>query len=74
MLSNIDALLDDAGTDRTRLLQAQIHLRDMDDFTAMNRVWEAWIPAGAAPTRATVEARLAAPELRVEITVIAATT
>lgn len=72
VLRKIDELLAEVGSDRSRLLQAQIHLRDIADFDAMNRVWEAWIPPGAAPARATVQARLASPELRVEITVIAA--
>ena len=58
---------------RDRILAATIHLRDMGDFAAMNAVWEAWLPAGAAPARTTVEARLATPELLVEITLIAAT-
>jgi enamine deaminase RidA (YjgF/YER057c/UK114 family) len=72
VLRKIDDLLAEVGSGKSRLLQAQIHLRDMADFDAMNRVWEAWIPSGAAPARATVQARLASPELRVEITVIAA--
>ena len=72
VLSRIDALLNEAGTDRGQLLTATVYLRDIADFAAMNAVWEAWMPAGAAPARTTVEARLAAPELRVEITVVAA--
>jgi len=72
VLGKIDALLAEAGSDKTRLLQAQIHLRDIADFAAMNRVWEAWVPAGAVPARTTVQATLANPDLRVEITVIAA--
>jgi enamine deaminase RidA (YjgF/YER057c/UK114 family) len=72
VLQKIDALLAEAGADKSRLLQVQIHLRDMMDFDAMNKVWEAWVVPGATPARATVQARLAAPELRVEITVTAA--
>jgi len=72
VLQKIDALLAEVGSDKSRLLQAQIHLCDMADFDAMNRVWEAWVTPGATPARATVQARLASPELRVEITVIAA--
>lgn len=72
ILAQIDALLAQAGTDRTRLLQAQIWLTDMDSFAAMNEVWKAWVPEGAAPARATVEARLADPRFTVEIMVTAA--
>ena len=72
VLARVDALLAEAGTDRSHLLSATIHLRDMVDFTAMNEVWEAWVPAGCAPARTTVEARLAAPALRVEMTLVAA--
>lgn len=72
VLARVDALLAEAGSHRGRLLAATVHLRDITDFAAMNAVWEAWLPPGAAPARTTVEARLAAPELRVEITVVAA--
>lgn len=72
MLDRVDALLVEAGSSRGRILAATIHLRDMSDFAAMNRIWEAWLPAGAAPARTTVEARLAAPELLVEVTIVAA--
>lgn len=72
VLSRIDTLLAEAGSQRGRLLAATVYLRDIADFAAMNAVWEAWLPAGAAPARTTVEARLASPELRVEITVTAA--
>jgi len=71
VLAAIDRLLAEAGSDRTRILQAQIFLADISDFAAMNAVWDAWVPAGHTPARATVEARLAAPEYRVEIKVIA---
>ena len=72
VLAAIDRLLAEAGSDRTRILQAQIFLADISDFAAMNAVWDAWVPSGHTPARATVEARLAAPEYRVEIKVIAA--
>lgn len=72
VLARVDALLAEAGSDRTRLLAATVHLRDIADFAAMNAAWEAWLPTGAAPARTTVQATLAAPELRVEITVVAA--
>lgn len=72
VLAAIDRLLAEAGSDRTCILQAQVFLADISDFAAMNAVWDAWVPAGQAPARATVEARLASPEYRVEIKVIAA--
>ncbi|TVO69088.1 RidA family protein [Denitromonas ohlonensis] len=72
MLSRVDRLLTEAGSDRGRILSALIHVTDMADFAAMNAVWEAWLPEGAAPARTTVEARLASPALRVEITIVAA--
>lgn len=71
-LSRVDALLTEAGTDRTRILSATVYLRDMADFAAMNSAWESWVPSGAAPARTTVEARLAAESLLVEVTVTAA--
>lgn len=72
VLTRVDALLAEAGSGRHRILAANVYLRDMDDFAAMNQVWEGWLPAGAAPARTTVEARLASPQLRVEVTIIAA--
>ena len=72
VLTAIDALLQRAGTDKTRILMCQIFIRDLADFAAMNAVWEAWVPAGHAPPRATVQAQLAKPEWRVEIVVTAA--
>ena len=72
VLARIDALLAEAGSGRDRVLATTVHLRDMADFAAMNHVWEAWLPAGAAPARTTVQAHLATPELRVEVTVVAA--
>src|SRR6185369_2432102 len=58
----VDALLARAGSDRTRIVMAQIFLADMADFAGMNEVWDAWVPAGHAPPRATVQAALAKPE------------
>ncbi len=71
VLAQIDDLLETHGTDKTRLLQAQIWLRDMADRGAMNAVWSAWLPEGLAPARACVEARLADPRWRVEIMITA---
>ena len=73
ILSRIDALLAEAGSDKTQLLSATIWLNSMDDFAEMNSVWDAWVAAGQAPARACVESpRLAAPQFTVEIGVIAA--
>jgi enamine deaminase RidA (YjgF/YER057c/UK114 family) len=72
VLASIDALLASAGTDKSRLLTAQIFLADMGDFAGMNAEWDAWVSPGNTPTRATVEARLANPRLKVEIVVTAA--
>lgn len=74
VLSRIDRLLQEAGSARDGVLAATVYLRDIADFGPMNEVWEAWLPSGAAPARTTVEARLAAPELLVEVTVVAAET
>lgn len=74
VLAKIDALLAQAGSDKSRLLSAQIWLKDISaDFAAMNEVWSAWLPEGAAPARATVQADLASPDVRVEIMLTAAT-
>lgn len=72
VLAAIDALLARAGTDKGKLLRVEIFLKDLADFPAMNAVWEAWLPAGHAPPRATVKAELARPEWRVEMVVTAA--
>lgn len=72
ILRQIDALLNEAGTDKTYLLSVQIYLADMADFDAVNRAWDAWLDPRHKPARATVEARLANPAWRVEITGIAA--
>lgn len=72
VLRRIDALLLDVGSDRSHLLSATVYLKHIEDFAAMNAVWEAWVPPGTAPARTTVQAHLASPDLRVEITVVAA--
>lgn len=72
VLDAIDRLLAEAHSDKTKILQAQIFLADIGDFAAMNQVWDAWVPQGQTPARATVEAKLATPKYLVEIKVIAA--
>ena len=72
VLAQIDKLLAEAGSDKTKILSATIYLPDMADFAAMNAVWEAWIVPGHPPARATVQAKLAASGYKIEIQVIAA--
>ncbi|MEX2128409.1 MAG: RidA family protein [Xanthobacteraceae bacterium] len=72
ILQIIDGLLAAAGSDKSRLLQAQIYLTDISKFDEMNKVWETWVSPGNTPARATIEAKLAAPQYTVEIMVIAA--
>ncbi|WP_134682195.1 RidA family protein [Paracoccus ravus] len=72
VLAQIDRLLAECGTDKTRILSAQIWMADMSDFAEMNAVWDAWVPAGHAPARATGESALATPDYKVEIIVVAA--
>ncbi|MDG9889990.1 MULTISPECIES: RidA family protein [Pseudomonas] len=73
VLDRIDELLASIGTDKRNLLTAQIWLKDMQkDFQGMNEVWDAWVPQGEAPTRATCEASLNAPTVLVEVIVTAA--
>ena len=72
ILSIIDGLLAEAGTDKTKILMANIWITDMATFQEMNGVWDSWVAQGNAPARATVEAKLAAPQYKVEIAVIAA--
>jgi len=72
ILAGIDRLLASAGADKTRILSAQIWLADIADFAEMNAVWDAWVPQGDCPARATGESKLAAPGYRVEIIVVAA--
>jgi enamine deaminase RidA (YjgF/YER057c/UK114 family) len=72
VLRKIDGLLAKAGSSKAKLLSAQIYLSDIRNFAAMNQVWDAWMDANNPPARATVEARLANPELLVEIMAVAA--
>ena len=72
ILSIIDSLLAEAGTDKSKILMANIWLTDMGTFQEMNAVWDAWVSQGNTPARATVEAKLATPAFKVEIAVIAA--
>jgi enamine deaminase RidA (YjgF/YER057c/UK114 family) len=72
VLAAVDALLARAGTDKTRLLMVQIFIKDLAEFPAMNAVWDAWVPAGHAPPRATVQATLARPEWKIEVVATAA--
>jgi enamine deaminase RidA (YjgF/YER057c/UK114 family) len=71
ILARTDALLAEAGTDKTKLLSATIWLADIASFAEMNEVWDAWVVPGATPGRACVEAKLAASQFTVEIAVIA---
>lgn len=72
VLASIDALLKEAGSDKTKILTATIVLADMASFAEMNSVWDSWVATGNTPARATIEAKLAAPQYRVEIIVTAA--
>ena len=72
ILEKIDSLLEQAGTDKTQILSATIWLASMDSFAEMNAVWDAWVPDGHAPARATGESALATPEHLVEIIIVAA--
>ncbi|MEO1140618.1 MAG: RidA family protein [Pseudomonadota bacterium] len=71
-LDKVEALLAEAGSDTSRILQTTIWLADMADFAEMNSVWDAWVPEGHAPARACGEAKLAHPDLKVELLVTAA--
>jgi enamine deaminase RidA (YjgF/YER057c/UK114 family) len=68
----IDELLKEAGTDKTKVLSATIYLSDISTFPEMNSIWDTWVVPGETPARATLEAKLAAPDYKVEIAVIAA--
>jgi len=72
VLAMVDRLLAEAGSHKARILRAQIFLTDISDIAGMNVVWDAWIPAGHAPPRATVQAALAKPGWKIEIVVTAA--
>jgi enamine deaminase RidA (YjgF/YER057c/UK114 family) len=71
VLAQIDEVLELHGTDKTRLLQAQIWVKHIADREALNKVWSAWLPEGGAPARACVEAVLANPDYLVEIMITA---
>jgi len=72
VLQKIDDLLAEAGSDKTKILSAQVWLASMGHFAQMNAVWDAWVAEGHAPARACIEARLATPDLLVEIGIVAA--
>jgi enamine deaminase RidA (YjgF/YER057c/UK114 family) len=72
ILATIDRYLGEAGTDKSKLLSANIWLTDIATFNEMNAVWDGWVSPGHTPARATVEAKLAAPQYKVEIMVVAA--
>jgi len=72
ILNNIDRLLKEAGSSKAKLLTTNIWLADISKFAEMNAAWDAWVSPGNTPARATVEAKLAAPEYTVEIMVTAA--
>ena len=72
VLAQIDETLKEAGTDKTKILKANIWLTDIKTFAEMNAAWDAWVVPGQTPARATVESKLAAPGLDVEIMIEAA--
>jgi enamine deaminase RidA (YjgF/YER057c/UK114 family) len=72
ILAVIDKLLATAGSDKTKILMAQIFVANMKEFDGMNKAWDAWVADGHAPSRATIEARLASADYKVEIVVTAA--
>lgn len=71
ILEQIDGLLAKAGSDKSKLLTANIWITDMANFAEMNAVWDTWVVPGHTPARATVEAKLAAPDYKLEIMVVA---
>ena len=72
VLQQIDALLAEAGTDKSKILTANIYILDLATFADLNAVWDAWVSPGNAPTRTTIETKLASPKYAVEIGVVAA--
>jgi enamine deaminase RidA (YjgF/YER057c/UK114 family) len=72
VLAAVDRLLESVGSDKTRILSANVYLSDITTFAEMNSVWDEWVSKVHPPARATVEARLASPSFKVEIQVIAA--
>ena len=71
VLQKIDTLLAEAGSDKNKILSAQIWIASMGHFAQMNEVWDAWVAEGHAPARACIEARLASPDLLVEVGIVA---
>jgi enamine deaminase RidA (YjgF/YER057c/UK114 family) len=72
VLGHVDRLLAESGSDKTCILSMQIYLADLADFDGMNDEYDAWVPSGHTPPRATVQARLANPDWRIEVVVVAA--
>lgn len=72
VLDKVDALLAEAGSDKSKILSAQIWVANIGHFAQMNEVWDAWVAEGNAPARACIEARLATPDLLVEVGIVAA--
>lgn len=72
VLSQIDSLLAQADSDKSRILMCQIFLSDLKNFDGMNQVWEAWVVPGCTPPRATIQAQLAKPEWLIEMVITAA--
>lgn len=72
VLALLEETLEAAGSDKSRILSVQIFLTDISKIAEMNAVWDAWVPAGTAPARATVEAKLATAGHDIEITAVAA--
>ncbi|KQX23588.1 MULTISPECIES: RidA family protein [unclassified Sphingomonas] len=72
VLEKVDKLLAEAGSGRDRIIMASVYLADMDDFATFNDVWDAWVVQGRTPARVCLESRLARPEWKVEVAVIAA--
>ncbi|MGJ7507234.1 RidA family protein [Variovorax sp. GT1P44] len=72
VLAMVDRLLAEVGSDKSRILMTQIFLANISEIVAMNEVWDAWIPAGNTPPRATVQAAMANPAYKIEIVVTAA--
>lgn len=72
VLAKVDKWLAEAGSDKSKILSAQVWVSNIGHFAEMNEVWDAWVPEGHAPARACIEARLASPDLLVEVGIIAA--
>lgn len=72
ILAKIDALLAEAGSDKSKLISTTIWLADIRAYDELNRIWDAWVSSGNTPARACVEAKLAYPDILVEISIVAA--